>query len=178
MTNNHRDSRFWQQMMKKSPLGVLRHTPPDAGIPVPSDEERKAISDARKRYFIAMGYEQPANEFEAGRRNRDQFNFGHFLERPALEDIIDTSTMDEYDATLMNSTFGDENQADFIIAVTGLHALTYVGAMYEMVVAELNVEGLSDIEYALAVKKEYLAASLIVKLTMDMRKGMDEKRLH
>jgi len=178
MTTNQRDSRFWQQKMKESPLRILRHTPPDAGIPMPTDEERKAIAEARKRYRIAMGFDKPVDDFESVRRNTDLFHFAHILKRPSLEDIVfDSYLLDPEDVALMKSSFGDENQADFVMAVTGLPTLTYVGAMYEIAVAELNVEGLNDSEYALAVKQEYLAATLIVKLTMEMRGIPIEERL-
>ncbi len=177
MTTNKRDIHFWQNKMKDSPLGVLRYMPPDAEIPVPTDEQRKAILDARKRYQIAIGLVQPEDAVEVGRFNMDQMYFEHILGRPSLLDV-DDALMSEEDVHLKHSVFGDDAQADFIMAVTGLPTLTYVGVIYEAAVVELNIEGLNDVEYGRAVEMEYLAASMIVDLTKETRKELAQRRLH
>lgn len=177
MTNTTRDIHFWENKMKDSPLGVLRYMPPDADIPVPTDEHRMVIAEARKRYQIAIGLVEPDGSFEHGRRNMDRMYFEHILSRPSLLDV-DDALMDEDDVHLKHSIFGDDAQADFIMAVTGLPTLTYVGVMYEAAVVELNIDGLNDVEYGRAVEWEYLAASMIVDLTRDTRKELARRRLH
>lgn len=177
MTNTTRDIHFWENKMKDSPLGVLRYIPPDTDIPVPTDEHRKAIAEARKRYQMAIGLMEPDEPFECGRLNMDRMYFEHILSRPSLLDVDDT-LMDEEDVHLKHSIFGDDAQADFIMAVTGLPTLTYVGVMYEAAVVELNIEGLNDVEYGRAVELEYLAASMIIDLARDTRRELAGRRLH
>jgi hypothetical protein len=167
-TINERDAQFWENKMKDSPLGILRYMPPDAGIPVPTDEDRKAVLDALRRFSLAIDLDTPDDVLEARLVHRDRMYFRHILETD--EPILDEEEFnDPRERILAESEFGYLKQAAFILAVTGLTTEAFIGAMYEITAASSNNTHLSDGEYQRRIEKEYLAALMLLEMEREVQ---------
>jgi hypothetical protein len=154
MTELLRDAEYWDDLLLGSELGVLRYLPPDQDIPVPTDAERRLVRDARRRYILASGQDEPEDVRAADRARRDRGMFGEILEFPEVEQFED---MDLPGSILVNETMGD-----FVVAATGLSFEIYVAVTYEDVIVLRNTAQCSLEEYILYVEMEYYVATELI----------------
>ncbi len=154
MTELLRDIEYWEDLLLGSELGVMRYMPPDADIPVPTDSERRLVRDARRRYILASGQDEPEDVRAADRAMRDRGMFGDILEFEEVEQFED---MDLPGSVLVNETMGD-----FVVAVTGLSYEIYVAVTYEDVIVLKNTPQCSLADYIYYVEMEYFVATELI----------------
>lgn len=154
MTELLRDAEYWEDLLLGSELGVLRYLPPDQDIPVPSDDERRLVRDARRRYILASGQDEPEDVRAADRARRDRGMFGDILEFEEVEQFED---MDLPGSVLVNETMGD-----FVVAATGLSYDIYVAVTYEDVIVLKNTPQCSLADYIYYVEMEYFVATELI----------------
>jgi len=154
MTGTQRDVAYWEELILESELGELRYLPPDLDIPVPSEEDRRLVRDARRRYVLAADCGEAESAQAASRAARDRETFADILDLPAAENLAALYSL--------GTVLANEQMGDFVVAVTGLDHDTYAAVTYEDMVVLWNCVEHSPDEYAKLVEREYLAATELI----------------
>lgn len=154
MTVMLRDVAYWEDLMLESELGTLRYLPPDLDIPIPTEEDRWLVREARRRYVLATGCGEPDSARAASRAARDRETFADIFDLPEAEDLAELYEL--------GTVLANEQMDDFVVAATGLDHEVYVAVTYEDMVVLWNSEEHPMGDYAARVEREYLAATSII----------------